>query len=255
MGGRRHKCSKVDVLVFPIVNYGKSKTMKGRKAKIAWATRRKWQTHARMHAATGVAHLIVFLCLYYWCWARYSPTQPSVHDSPTFCPLCFMPTTTFAGWHKHSNAALSKCERLINIPRYLGIGCRWHILKRDMWGKMALICAVSWMTSKARIDLWCEIQSCHDYLSCKQNWHPGVLHDGLSMTFCNTSFRGSSNCSPLCFRFGFTVLGLPCTTKAKLPGESGEWSHDTSHGASWDRGHMARVFANTWQHLPLNPWM
>lgn len=194
--------------------------------------------HADTHTLTWA---LSFLRLYYWCWARFVPTQPSVLDSPTLCPFCSMPTTTLAGWHKQSDVVLSKCERLINIPRYLRIGDRQNIPKRNVEG--GLICPFSWMTSKARIDLWCEIQSCHDYLSCKQNWHQGVLWRAVD-NFLQHVFQRVVKSQPACF---WLQVWFYCTwiSKAKLPEESGERSHKTSLGPSWDRGHVTRVFENT----------
>lgn len=66
--------------------------------------------------------------------------------------------------------------------------------------KIALICLVSWMTSKARIDSWHEIESCHGCL--KQNWRVCVLADGLSITFCSMFPDGLMRSVP------FTHAGL-----------------------------------------------
>lgn len=89
--------------------------------------------------------------------------------------------------------------------------------------KIALICPVSWMTSKARIDLWREIEPCHGCLSCKQNWHGSALCDGLSIAFCWV---------------GFTVLVMDYS------------SQDES--ASWGRGQVATRQARVCLQTPGN---
>lgn len=119
---------------------------------------RKTQSDTHTHTETyTLTRALSFLCLYYWCRAHFVPTRPSVLDSPTLCPLCFMPNATLAGWHKQINVVLSKCECLINIPQYLGIGDRWNIPK-ETWGE-ALICPVlGWLPKHGLI---CGVRSNH----------------------------------------------------------------------------------------------
>lgn len=45
------------------------------------------QTHARTHTHTHTDGLSRPSSVYYWCWARRVPTQPSVLSSPTLCPF------------------------------------------------------------------------------------------------------------------------------------------------------------------------
>lgn len=197
--------------------------------------------HARTHTLTRA---LSFPCLYYWCWARFVPTQPSVLDSPTLCPFCSMPTTTLAGWHKQSDVVLSKCERLINIPRYLQIGDRRNIPKRDTCGGGWFVLFLGWLPKHGLI---CGVRSNHVTTTWAVN-RIGIraFSDGLSITFWGTFSRGSSNRSPLVFGSN--------RTQAKLPGESREWSRKTWLGPSWDRGHVTCVFETLGNTFLIHGW-
>lgn len=83
---------------------------------------------------------------------------------PLCAPFCFMPTT-LAGWHKQSNAVLSKCEHFMNISHYRGVSC-WRKSRETEKNEkkrcsdvmnFSLIQPLCWTTSNACIDLRCEI--------------------------------------------------------------------------------------------------
>lgn len=111
-------------------------------------------------------------------------------------------------------------------------GRAWFVLFLGWLPKHGLICGVrsnhvttTWAVNRIGIRAFCH---------------------GLSITFSRTFSRGSSNRSP--FVFGSNL------TKAKLPGESGEQSHKTWLGPSWDRGHVTRVFETLGNTFLIHEW-